>query len=94
MPSVKAFTPCLAAVYAGPPSTHGYQESDAKDVKDLAHAYAKTKREGEILLENKANKINQETKGGVIYISLRYFKSLSPSRISASEEASKLKFFA
>ena len=65
-----------AAVYTGPPSLDGYHESDAKDVNDLAHAYAKTKREGELILENMANLINKENKEGVIYISLRYFNPI------------------
>ena len=61
-----------AAVYAGLPPKEGYQESDAKSVDELQHAYGKTKRKSEILLETTAN----SNDNSVTFITLRYFNPI------------------
>ncbi len=60
-----------AAVYAGIPSKQGYSEIDAKEIKDLAHPYATTKRQCEYLLEAAA-KQNPNMK----IVALRYFNPI------------------
>ena len=60
-----------AAVYSGTPSPTGYQEEDVQVLDKLEHAYAKSKRQCEILLEE-AHKLDPSC----LYVALRYFNPI------------------
>ena len=64
-----------AAVYAGPPDSTGYKESDALEIDKLAHPYAKTKRKCELLLQDYSNN-NKELQ----IVALRYFNPIGNIR--------------
>jgi len=62
----------ISGDFSNPSASTGYQETSAKAVDELSHEYAKTKRQGELLLEESANSNNNT----ITYIALRYFNPI------------------